>query len=303
MRQQNDLTLNFFLLRCLVALVEHSHVTRASDSLAMSQPAMSRAMSQLRQLTGDPILVKGKSGLIPTAKALQLRDFAVRILKEMDQLLGQAIAFEPSEVRRNFRIVATDYLECIFLDGIANRIAQDFPAIAVSVQHPINPKDLFKVLESGEVDFCIGMLPTTLEDLRHRLIFRDEIVCVAAKSHFAAAQSLSAEAFAALDHVVIKPTVHAFGAAVDQSLADLGLSRNERVVTPSYLSVPYLVESSSMVALVPETLAKQFCARFELTRLQLPVDVAPYDVYLYWHERSHNHLDHIWFRTQVVQGL
>lgn len=303
MRQQNDLSLNFFLLKCLVALVEHSHVTRASDALAMSQPAMSRAMSQLRQLTGDPILVKGKGGLIPTAKALQLRDFAVRILKEMDQLLGQAIAFEPREVRRNFRVVATDYLECVFLDRIANRLTKDYPTIAVSVQHPINPKDLFKVLETGEVDFCIGMLPNTLEDLRHRLIFRDQVVCVAARNHPAAGQLLSPAAFAALDHVVIRPTVHAFGVAVDEALADVGYARNQRVVTPSYLSVPYLVESSGMVALVPETLAKQFAARFDLTTLEIPVDVPPYDVYLYWHERSHGHLDHVWFRMQVAQSL
>ena len=104
MRQQNDLSLNFFLLECLVALVDHSHVTRASEAIAISQPAMSRAMAQLRQITGDPILVKGEAGLVPTAKAIQLREFAGRILKEMDELFGRALAFEPERSRRTFSI-------------------------------------------------------------------------------------------------------------------------------------------------------------------------------------------------------
>lgn len=303
MRQKDDLSLNFFLLRCLVALVDNSQVTRAADALDMSQPAMSRAMGQLRQLTGDPILVKAQVGLVPTAKAMQLRDFAQRILYEMDQLLGQAIAFDPAQARRNFRVVATDYLECVFLDPLVTRLSQQFPGISVTACHPVDPRHLNQVLESGEADFCVGMLPPTLEDLRHRLIFRDRIACVAAKDHAARGCVLSPQAFAALDHIVIKPTVRAFGDDVDEALARLGLVRNTRLTTPGYLSAPYLIESTSMVALMPESLASRFCERFSLARIDVPFDVPPYEVYLYWHERTHNHLDHIWFKEQVLSDL
>lgn len=303
MRQRDDLSLNFFLLRCLVALVDNSQVTRAADALNMSQPAMSRAMSQLRQLTGDPILVKAQVGLVPTAKAMQLREFAQRILYEMDQLLGQAIAFDPAVARRNFRVVATDYLECVFLDPLVTRLSQQFPGISVTACHPVDPRHLNQVLESGEADFCVGMLPPTLEDLRHRLIFRDRIACVAAKGHAALGRQLTPQAFAALDHIVIKPTVRAFGDDVDESLARMGLARNTRLTTPGYLSAPYLIESTSMVALMPESLASRFCERFSLARIDVPFDVPPYEVYLYWHERTHSHLDHIWFKEQVLSDL
>lgn len=303
MRQRDDLSLNFFLLRCLVALVDNSQVTRAADALNMSQPAMSRAMSQLRQLTGDPILVKAQVGLVPTAKAMQLREFAQRILYEMDQLLGQAIAFDPAVARRNFRVVATDYLECVFLDPLVTRLAQQFPGISVTACHPVDPRHLNQVLESGEADFCVGMLPPTLEDLRHRLIFRDRIACVAAKGHAALGRQLTPQEFAALDHIVIKPTVRVFGDDVDEALGRLGLARNTRLTTPGYLSAPYLIESTSMVALMPESLASRFCERFALARIDVPFDVPPYEVYLYWHERTHNHLDHIWFKEQVLSDL
>lgn len=302
MRQSNDLTLNFYLLKCLVALVDQSHVTRAADSLSISQPAMSRAMQQLRTLTGDPILVRGEGGLVATAKAIKLRDFALRILKEMDELLGHAVAFVPQTTRRTFTIVATDYLECVYLDAVASRLTREYPAISISVRHPAHPRDLNKLLESGEADFCVGMLPATLEDLRHRPLFQDQVACIAGTRHPAVGQELTPAQFAALDHVVIRPTVHTFAAVLDEQLSAQQLARTQKLATPNYLSVPWLVERGDTVAVVPESLARRFCAKFEVTRIPLPLPVPGYDVYLYWHERTQHHLDHVWFRTQLMRA-
>lgn len=301
MRQRDDQSLNFYLLRCLVALVEHSHVTRAADALDISQPAMSRAMSQLRKLTGDSILVKGHSGLVPTPKALQLRDFASHLLLGVDHLLGDALAFDPATTPRTFRVVATDYVESVFLSPTMNRLCQAFPAISVAVIHPINPSLINPLLEQGEADFCMGMLPTSLDNLRHRLLFRDGFACVSAKNHPAAGRTLSMEDFARLDHLLIRPTVRVFGEVVDEMLAQRGLTRQVRLITPSYLGVPYAIGSSQMVALVPRTLAKDFCDRFDLATLDVNMDLPDYEVYLYWHERTHNHKDHMWFREQVLK--
>lgn len=302
MRQRDDQSLNFYLLRCLVALVEHSHVTRAADALDISQPAMSRAMSQLRKLTGDPILVKGHLGLVPTAKALQLRDFASQLLRGVDHLLGDALAFDPTITPRTFRIVTTDYVENVFLFPTMNLLGQSFPAISVAGVHPINPSLINPLLEQGEVDFCMGMLPTSLDNLRHRLLFRDGFACVAAKDHPAAGRTLSMEEFARLDHLVIRPTVRVFGEVVDDVLAQEGLTRQVRLTTPSYLSVPYALASSQLAALIPRTLVKDFCDRFGLATLTVDMLFPDYEVYLYWHERTHNHRDHIWFRDQVLKS-
>jgi DNA-binding transcriptional LysR family regulator len=303
MRPRDDQSLNFYLLRCLVALVEHSHVTRAADALDMSQPAMSRAMSQLRRLTGDPILVKGQSGLVPTVKAIRLRDFAVRLLQGVDHLLGDALSFDPTQTPRTFRVVATDYIECVFLDPMVMRLSAAYPSISVAVSHPLDPKLLNGHLERGEADFCLGMLPSSLDALKHQLLFRDRICCLAARSHPAAGRRLSAAEFAQLEHVVIRPTVRAFAEVVDEALARQGLERNVRLVTPSYLTVPYALESTRLVALVPATAANRFADRFALTTLDVDIELPAYEVYLYWHERTHHHEDHVWFRAQVLDEM
>jgi DNA-binding transcriptional LysR family regulator len=297
--------LNFYLLKCLVALVDHSHVSRAADALSISQPAMSRAMSQLRAVTADPILVRGGSGLIPTAKAIQLREFADRILQEMDRLLDNAVAFDPEVMRYEFRMVVTDYLECVFMERLLKRLGAAFPGIGVSVRHPVHPSQFGKVLEAGEVDFAVGILPSSLLlDLRHRLLFRDHVVCAARKDHWAVGKELSVEEFAALEHLVIMPnTVNCFGETVDQALDTHGLRRNRRFVTPNYLTAPYLLANSDMVALLPSLLMERFRENLGLAEVSLPVQVPPFDVYLSWHDRTHRHAAHMWYRDQVMQSL
>ncbi|HEY2257501.1 MAG TPA: LysR family transcriptional regulator [Variovorax sp.] len=296
--------LNFYLLKCLVALVDHSHVSRAAEALLISQPAMSRAMSQLRAVTADPILVKGGGGLIPTAKAIQLREFAERILLEMSDLLGNAVAFDPRTSTHPFSMVATDYLECLFMDRLLQHLGSHYPGISMSVRHPVHPSLFNKVLEAGDVDFCIGMLPDSLRELRHRLLFRDSIVCAARAGHPAVGRRLSPQEFAALEHVVIVPnTTHCFGWAVDDALETYGLQRNRRFVTPNYLTAPHLLERTNMVALLPLSLAARFRDRFGLAEVDLPVQVPEFEIYLSWHERTHRHAAHMWFRDQVMQSL
>jgi DNA-binding transcriptional LysR family regulator len=296
--------LNFYLLKCLVALIDHSHVSRAADALSISQPAMSRAMSQLRAVTADPILVKGGSGLIPTAKAIQLRDFADRILQEMDGLLGDAVAFDPKTTQYEFRMVVTDYLECVFMEGLLKRLGTAFPRISVSTRHPVHPSHFSKVLEAGEVDFAAGILPASLRDLRHRLLFRDHVVCAARKGHQAVGRTLTVEEFASLEHLAIMPnTVNCFGESVDQALGAQGCRRNRRFVTPNYLTAPYLLANSEMVALLPSLLLNRFRDHLGLAEVALPVQVPALDIYLSWHDRTHRHAAHTWFRDQVVQSI
>jgi DNA-binding transcriptional LysR family regulator len=295
--------LNFYLLKCLVALVDHSHVSRAAESLSISQPAMSRAMSQLRLVTADPILVKGGGRLIPTAKAIQLREFADRILREMSDLLGSAMAFDPLIARHDFRMICTDYAECLVMGRIARHLG-NFPNVSLTVSHPVHPAEFNKVLEAGEIDFAIGNLPSSLRDLRHRLLLRDRIVCIARAGHPAAGRDLTPQEFADLQHVVIVPnTITRFGEVVDKALEAHGLQRNRRFRTPNYLTPPYLVQKTDMVAVLPDSLAAQFREHLALVDLRLPFQLPDFEIYLSWHDRTHRHAAHMWFREQVMHSL
>jgi DNA-binding transcriptional LysR family regulator len=136
------------------------------------------------------------------------------------------------------------------------------------------------------------------------LLFRDHVVCAARKGHQAVGRMLSVEEFASLEHLVIMPnTVNCFGESVDQALAARSYRRNRRFVTPNYLTAPYLLANSDMVALLPSLLLSRFRDHLGLAEVALPVQVPSLDIYLSWHDRTHRHAAHTWFREQVVQSI
>src|SRR6202012_4283449 len=111
--------------------------------------------------------------------------------------------------------------------------------------------------------------------------------------HAAAGRELTPQEFAGLQHLVIVPnTTHLFGEAVDKALELHGLERNRRFATPNYLTAPHLVASTDMVAVLPDSLAARFRERFGLVDLRLPFEVADFEVYLSWHDRTHRHVAH-----------
>ena len=190
------------------------------------------------------------------------------------------------------------------MEGLLKRLSAAFPRISVSTRHPVHPSHFSKVLEAGEVDFAAGILPASLSDLRHRLLFRDHVVCAARKGHHAVGRTLTVQEFASLEHVAIMPnTVNCFGESVDQALATQGCRRNRRFVTPNYLTAPYLLANSDMVALVPALLLNRFRDHLGLAEVALPVQVPALEIYLSWHDRTHRHAAHTWFRDQVVQSI
>ena len=295
-------TLDFHLLRCLIALVDHAHISRAADAISMSQPTMSRALGQLRALIADPILVKGTAGLTPTTKALQLRELASRILEETRQLLGQATDFDPRVSHHHFRLVATDYVESVFMERLLVHLGAASPNVSVTIVDPVHPTQFSKLLEDGKIDFAFGLLADNASNLRHRPLLQDKAVCAARSAHWAVGKSLTYAEFADLDHVVIMPNaVNYLGADLDAQLATQGLKRNRRYVTPNYLSALHLLTGSDMVALLPARLLERF--RTRLTTIPMPMEATPFEVCLSWHERTHHDPAHVWFREQVAASL
>ena len=215
-----------------------------------------------------------------------------------------AAAFDPSRGCHAFQMIATDYLECLFADHLVQHMSSQFPGVSMSVRHPVHPTEFNKVLESGQVDFAVGILPFDLDELRHRLLFRDHIVCMARAGHRAVGRTLSPADFAALGHVAIMPnTINSFGDSVDEALGIHGPRRNRRFVTPNYMTALHLLECSDMVALLPHSLAARFRDRFSLAEIPLPVLVPEFEIAIAWHERTHRQPAHIWFRDQVVRSL
>src|SRR5262245_32734998 len=92
------------LLVTLDVLLREGSVARAAERLRLSPSAMSRALSRLRSTTGDPLLVRAGRGLVPTRRALELRDEVGRLVQDAEAALRPAGGLDLARLRRTFTL-------------------------------------------------------------------------------------------------------------------------------------------------------------------------------------------------------
>jgi DNA-binding transcriptional LysR family regulator len=280
--------LDLGLLRCLDALVTEAHVSRAAERMDMSQPAMSRVLARLRELFNDPVLIRGASGMQPSQRAVELAEIARRILSDVDQVLGQALHFEPAVCTSTFRIVATDYTHATFVPLLAEALSAQAPGATLSVKHPVHPKALALGLEEGEIDLAIGHLEEPPGSLRSVALFEDAVTCLVRAGHPYLGSEQTIEQFVALPHILVTPAGFGhFQSNIDRTLAEQGLKRKVGMLSQHFMAAPFVVATTDMVVLMPQRLARHYAGVLGLASVEPPLTIPPYRLAMYWHERSH----------------
>ena len=291
-----------YLLLVLVTLVTERNVSRTAIRLNQSQPAISTALKRLREVFGDPLLVREKGGMAPTDRALVLRDHARRALGEIEAMRAGAERFDPESTTLSFRIGSPDFMVASFLAGAVERFCREAPRARLIVQ-PLGAEfDYEHALAEGELDIVIGNWPQPPQHLHLSLLLEDEVVCLTSRQHPRAGRGLTREQYLAARHLVPMPYSKAQRGVVETHLASLRVSRDARVVVPFFELAPYMLVNTDLVF----TTARHFAAHFART-LPLAISPAPFDFprmrfYQLWHERSQHSPAHRWFRGVLSEA-
>lgn len=290
------------LLRVLVALVAERSVSRAAVKLNQTQPAVSTALRKLRELAKDPLLVRERSGMVPTARALQLREHAQAALREIDAMLTVPSGFEAAESRQTFHIASPDYLAMGFLASVTERLRREAPLARLEV-HPLAPAyDYEQALADGHLDVVIGNWPQPPERLHLSLLLEDELVCLMSKNNPLADRPLTLEGYLASPHVVPAPYSLAQRGVVETFLASRKLARDPRVVVPYFEVAPHLLPNTDLLFTTASHFARQFSRHLPLAIRPLPVEFPKMRFYQLWHERSHQQASHRWLRSLLTRS-
>ncbi|MGJ3265055.1 MAG: LysR family transcriptional regulator [Salinarimonas sp.] len=281
MRETNLRGIDLNLLVLLDHLIAERNVTRAAAAANLSQPAMSRALGRLRALLGDPVLVRGTDGLVPTARALALQPALKRTLADVHDLLAPEV-FDPAAWRGRVTISATDHQTIILLPDVIARLAREAPGVDVDVT-PLRAREL-DALRDGRTHLSFGVVEATLPPgLRRRVLYEDRFVTVMRRDHPAAAGAWTAADYAGLDHVLV--TVLGEGRGfLDDQLARLGLERRLALRLPHFYAAMEVVARSDRVVTLPYTLAARFAPGLGLVVREPPVDEARFTPTLIWSE-------------------
>jgi DNA-binding transcriptional LysR family regulator len=255
MRAVNLSGVDLNLLPALEALIRRRNVTKAGEDVGLSQPAMSRALARLRALLGDPILVKGASGLAPTARAEAL---APQLAEALDALglVVRPPAFAADALDRAFRLVATDVQALLLGPPLLQRLRAQAPRARLRF-FPVTP-DVRGRLEVGEVDLAFALAGTPLPPGAHsEPLAEDRLALVTRRGGRPSGAPWTLAEYAARDHA----TVAIFGDSasdIDTELAEAGLTRRIAFTSPHFMAALAAVGASDCVTTVSAALARRF---------------------------------------------
>lgn len=284
------------LLYTLDALLAEGHVARAARRLGLSPSAMSRSLARLREATGDPLLVPAGRGMVPSPRALALRERIGALLDEAQAALRPADAPDLARLERTFTLRATEGFVEGFGAALLARVADAAPGVRLRFVH--KPDKDGGALRDGSADLETGVVGrTTGPDLRAQPLFRDRFVGVVRPGHaLLAAGAPTAAAYAAARHVRVSRRGRAQH-PVDDALAALGLAVDVATTVGAYAAALALVRGGDFVATVPERQTRGL--RDGLVAFDLPLVLPPLAVSLLWHPRMDGDAAHRWLRGLV----
>lgn len=173
MQKVNVRTFDLNLLALFVTLWETRSVTRASDRLALSQPAVSHALRRLRGAMGDELFVSTKGGLVPTARGEALIGPVRDALEQIERALQEREAFVPALSQREFNIAATDYFEFSILPQLVEHVSSQAPGIVIRLAPVPEGETASQLLESGDLDAIVSAHPAKGMGIAHEML--DEV--------------------------------------------------------------------------------------------------------------------------------
>lgn len=291
------------LIRTLHTLLIERSVSKTAMRLGQQQPAVSVALRRLRELTGDPILVRSGTGMVPTDVGLRMLGPVTQILQSAESLFSPDRAFDPAHAQETFRIAASDTLDPLFLPSVMARIKSLAPDCRVEVHALSAQAQYAHELGQGLIDVVIGNWAQPSEELHRAQLFEDDIMCLVSSKHPAVRRGWTQDDWLACEHIAPTPAYPGWRGVIDEHLDRLGLERHISARCAHFGLMPRMVASSLLVL----TTGRHYCQRFleggdpsfGLALLPCPVPFPKMVYYQLWHERSHNAEAARWLREQV----
>lgn len=289
-----------FDLNLLVAfdiLISERNVTAAARRMGIGQPAMSSALSRLRDMFGDPLLIRTATGLQPTSRALDLVAPVSRILAELREEVFSTRAFDPGKDQRTFRIGVSDQVEAAIMQDVLHAIQRDAPGVRV-IARSVEMKFGAELLSNGAIDLAVGHFPDVESGLETVTLYRETFVCLFDAKACGVAPPLSLDDYAALPHILVSLRGEPFG-HVDELLEAAGRSRTVIYTTPHFLAVPFLLHGFRAVAALPRRLAENCADAAGLATCPVPLPSTGYDIRMAWHRRTSSDPAQTWLRDLI----
>jgi DNA-binding transcriptional LysR family regulator len=286
---------NLDLLPLLHELLRTRSVTRTAQVFGMTQPAVSRALRQLRATFDDPLLVSAGRAARPSERAESLSVPLAEALRTLDTLLTPAAPFDPASEAVHLVINTADYVTQLLAPTLSEICAREAPHVVLEFTWTgtRTAEDL------ARVDFMIG--PRAFGQRLGKKVgslplWRDEMVCIAAATNSALPPRLTPAQFQASRHVAFRRGLNV-PPEVQALLQPTSPLETAPVCTvPDFLVLGAIVETSDCLALVPRKVARVLSRGAALQIVEIAYPRKQLFIDAYWSPVSETRRGRAWFR-------
>ncbi|HTN63373.1 MAG TPA: LysR family transcriptional regulator [Devosia sp.] len=288
---------DFNLLATLDVLLAEGSVAGAARRLRLSPSAMSRALSRLREVTGDPLLVRAGRSLVPTPRALELRAQVGALVDGANAVLRPASKLDLAKLDRRFTLSTSEGFVETFGPALLQRLRAEAPRVIL--QFVAKPDKESARLREGEVDIETGVIDiTTAPEMRAFPLFEDRWIGVVRDGHSLIKGEMTSSRYVAAEHVqVLRRGLHSTD--IDDAVRIAGLERPIAVIVHGFSAALALARETDLVATVPERHTAGL--RKGLQAFAFPLVVPTFTLSMLWHPRMDGDLAHRWLRGHLRQ--
>jgi DNA-binding transcriptional LysR family regulator len=291
-------TIDLNLLRLFDAVYRARSVSRAAESLGLTQPAASHGLGRLRLLLKDALFMRAPGGVAPTPRAERLAAAVQAALALLEEALHEPARFEPQASRKVFRIHMSDIGEGRFLPALMARLGELAPGVRMETL-PLAPGEIAPALDSGRVDFAFGFLPKVRDTQRLHLL-KDRYIVLLRKGHpFARGRRTSQaliEALQTLEYVAVR--THAETLRILQLL---NLEDRVRLTTEHFMVLPAIVRATDLAVVMPRNIARGFAQEGGHAIVEPAFPLRDFTVSLHWSKRFEADPANRWLRQVIAE--
>ena len=275
-------------------------ISRAALKLGITQSAVSHSLARLRRHFQDDLLVRSGGHMVPTPRAETLAMAVRELLDTLENRVLPLPQFEPHNAKKVFTLVMSDMGELVSLPPLMQALHRQAPGSSLHSLR-LATSEIIAALESGRADLAIANVFEPQSNIYQQTLYQHDYAVMASASHPRLQQGLTLQGYLAERHIVadtgsddyLRHTV----------LSPRGLQREVAATVGGLMTIPWLLESTDLLATVPTHLARVAGPKFNLQAFALPFAALPYAIKTYWHPRSNSDVAHRWFRGLVYDVM
>jgi DNA-binding transcriptional LysR family regulator len=285
-------------LVALDALLTECSVTRAARRARLTQSAMSQTLARLRELFGDPLLVRRGRAYVRTPRAEAMVGPLAEAIAAVERAVQIGMSFDPTRAKRTFRVAMTDLHAAIVLPPLLRAIAREAPDVRLQAE-AMAMSGVSDRIVAGEIDLAIGFALGARERLHSEALFEDDFVLLVRRGHaLTRRRRVRLEDYAKHDHLANTP-VGFVPRAMSGAASPLGEETRIRSSLPYLLPLAALVRATDLVATVPRRLLGARVSLDGIAVIEAPPEMPKVTHAMWWHARSDRDAAHAWLRDGV----